>query len=354
MESPAVPWPPGTPRAATAGANAGTSSARQPLHLRRRRPAPNAVGSVARRRTMPSSAGSGSKTTSVSPPFTAVTNPPTPRTKGTGGRRHISSPRTSVRPDRLRLTDALSQTTADSQPPGSATSSMAVTWDSLAPPDAGGSTVTTERSEEENVFLRRYFFTERGYETDRMPAQKHFDVVMPDAPPEYVSDHLYCRYVDFLKEGNAPSAHELGLLDPTTDAPNTLRIAEWLRKAHPRTRLDACPMFFLAKQVLTNLMDGEVAQANQRIALCRIWVWAQGYVMRSGCIARYKADVRVAAPLSPAATTLQHQSRPRSAASFRWIAVLKTSVLFCDRIGICPRTSSCLSKSSSAPAHTCA
>ena len=123
--------------------------------------------------------------------------------------------------------------------------------------------MTTERSEEENVFLRRYFFTERGYETDRMPAQKHFDVVMPDAPPEYVSDHLYCRYVDFLKEGNAPSAHELGLLDPTTDAPNTLRIAEWLRKAHPRTRLDACPMFFLAKQVLTNLMDGEVAQANQ-------------------------------------------------------------------------------------------
>ena len=110
---------------------------------------------------MPSSAGSGSKTTSVSPPFTAVTNPPTPRTKGTGGRRHISSPRTSVRPDRLRLTDALSQTGGSG-----AGSSLAVTWDSLAPPDAGGSTVTTERSEEENVFLRRYFFTERGYETD--------------------------------------------------------------------------------------------------------------------------------------------------------------------------------------------
>ena len=110
---------------------------------------------------------------------------------------------------------------------------------------------------------RRYFFTERAHETDRMPAQKHFDVIMGDTPPEQPADHLYCRYVDFLKEGNEPDAAKLGLLDEHQHA-NPEAIYEWIRNARPRTRLDAAPMFVLAKQLVSNLMDGDLAEAHKR------------------------------------------------------------------------------------------
>lgn len=110
---------------------------------------------------------------------------------------------------------------------------------------------------------RRYFFTERAHETERMPMQKHFDVMMQDAPPEQAADYIYCRYVDFLKEGSCPQASDIGLIDADTQSANVIRIAEWLRKARPRTRLDAAPMFVLAKQVIENLLDGDLAAAHR-------------------------------------------------------------------------------------------
>lgn len=109
---------------------------------------------------------------------------------------------------------------------------------------------------------RRYFFTERAHETDRMPAQKHFDVVMEDNPPEQAADYLYCRYVDFLKDGE-PDAAKLGLINEDQQA-NPEEISKWLRNARPRTRLDAAPMFVLAKQLVNNLLDGDLAAAHRR------------------------------------------------------------------------------------------
>eukprot|EP01043_Picozoa_sp_COSAG02_P043997 COSAG02_NODE_3881_length_6092_cov_50.388954_2_plen_1221_part_00 len=204
-------------------------------------------------------------TSSKSPPFTAVSTPGAgldPSSRLRPDPRHIGSPRKSCRPSRLN--DSLSQSAGgmSGMQPGSAPSSLSVTWDSVSPDDDPA--MSTLSREDKATFMRRYFFTERGYETDRMPAQKHFDVLMQDAPPEYAGDHLYCRYVDFMREGKEqPRAEDLGLIDEASNSPNTMVIAEWLRSAHPRTRLDACPMFFLTKQILINLMDGEVATANR-------------------------------------------------------------------------------------------
>ena len=201
---------------------------------------------------------------SMSPPFTAVSAPPVPASPRLRPQpRHISSPRSSTRP--ARLADSLSSTAPPGSAPlpGSAPASLTVTWGSLTPDDGVvDPALATMSSEDQATYMRRYFFTERGFEADRLPSSKHFDVMMADVAPEFAGDHLYCRYTDFLAK-EEPRAEDLGLIDEATNAPNTTLIAEWLRNARPRTRLDACPMYFLAKQILINLMDGEVAQANR-------------------------------------------------------------------------------------------
>eukprot|EP01046_Picozoa_sp_COSAG06_P014071 COSAG06_NODE_861_length_11897_cov_4.482878_9_plen_208_part_01 len=204
MEPPVAPWPPMTPRAATAGANAGvTAPATSRMSLRASAPAPPSAGSVGALRPLAENARDPRKlASSMSPPFTAVSQPgsvpgPTsPRLRPNP--RHISSPRTSSRP--ARLTDSLSQS-GGSSAPGSAPASLSVTWDSVSPDDGADPAMSTLSGEDKATFMRRYFFTERGYETDRMPSQKHFDVLMNDAAPEFAGDHLYCRYVDFMREG---------------------------------------------------------------------------------------------------------------------------------------------------------
>ena len=111
----------------------------------------------------------------------------------------------------------------------------------------------------ETRVLRRFFFAgsdaERG---DRYPVISHYDVLMEmDERIDSTLDHLRYRYVDFL---TLADAH--GVINRDTNTADIGELSRWLDAARPRTRLDAYPLFVLAKQILRSMLSGELKLAN--------------------------------------------------------------------------------------------
>ena len=109
-------------------------------------------------------------------------------------------------------------------------------------------------------------------------SSRHFDVVMdgendPDTEGsnEEFTDHLRCRYVDFLRLSPSPdmppSAESAGLtrkLDNGEELVDVGAVAKFLDAAKPRTRLDAFPMFVMAKDVIRVLLSDKLSYSYSR------------------------------------------------------------------------------------------
>lgn len=105
---------------------------------------------------------------------------------------------------------------------------------------------------------------ERVVEKTTIGCPKHYDVIV-DAEDgvEYTGDHVRYRYVDFLTsrplDDSGAAAQKLDSIQS---------IAEWLDTSHPYTRLDAYPLFILAKDVIRRLMRHELhSHDNEKIRI---------------------------------------------------------------------------------------
>ena len=125
---------------------------------------------------------------------------------------------------------------------------------------------------------RRFFVGEGALQPDRARGRervvakttvgcpKHYDVMLDaDDGVEYSGDHVRYRYVDFLTsrplDDGAAAAEKFE---------STQAVATWLDTSHPHTRLDAYPLFILAKDVIRRLLRHEIHSHDSekiRIAL---------------------------------------------------------------------------------------
>ena len=101
----------------------------------------------------------------------------------------------------------------------------------------------------ETRVLRRYFF-----QGTPSTGTMHFDVLIePGDKIDASTDHLRYRYVDFMTQ---PGMHSVVNTDN-----NTVDIGElqhWLEVAKARTRIEAYPLFVVAKEVLQYLLRDEL------------------------------------------------------------------------------------------------
>ena len=108
------------------------------------------------------------------------------------------------------------------------------------------------------VVLRRYFFATPA--TARL-GSLHFDVLLDPADKiDHSTDHLRYRYVDFLTLPGAQS-----VLDLDSNSADIEDIRSWLDGARPQTRIEAYPLFVVAKELLHHLLQGGVT-FNNRLA----------------------------------------------------------------------------------------
>ena len=78
----------------------------------------------------------------------------------------------------------------------------------------------------------------------------HFDVLLdPEDKIDGSTDHLRYRYVDFL---TLPGAK--GILDRRTNSADIEDVRSWLDEAKPATRIEAYPLFVVAKELLHHLL----------------------------------------------------------------------------------------------------
>ena len=123
---------------------------------------------------------------------------------------------------------------------------------------------------------RRFFVGGTDFSADRAQGRervvakttigcpKHYDVLMdPDDAVEFSGDHVRYRYVDFLTNR--------ALEDKDAKSFESCEaVAQWLDTSHPYTRLDAYPLYILAKDVIRRLLSHELHSDDKekfRIAL---------------------------------------------------------------------------------------
>lgn len=107
---------------------------------------------------------------------------------------------------------------------------------------------------------------ERVVEKTTVGCPKHYDVLVDDEDGlEYSGDHVRYRYVDFLTSRPLADGSAAAQTFESTQA-----VAKWLDTSHPYTRLDAYPLFILAKDVIRRLLRHELHSHDSekvRIAL---------------------------------------------------------------------------------------
>ncbi len=124
---------------------------------------------------------------------------------------------------------------------------------------------------------RRYYFPgispspnlqgEVVQHTNRVES-RHFDVKLPaksttEGTDGSFEDHLEFRYVDFL-EAARPTLDDIGVLTKDREA-DVGEIAHFLDVASPRTRLDAYPMWILAKQIIRLLLQKRIGLRDREM-----------------------------------------------------------------------------------------
>ena len=118
--------------------------------------------------------------------------------------------------------------------------------------------VAAAAASSEPVVLRRYFFATPA--TQRL-GSLHFDVLLdPKDKIDHSTDHLRYRYVDFL---TLPGAQ--GVLDRKSNSADIEDIRSWLDGARPQTRIEAYPLFVVAKELLHHLLKGGVTFNNRLV-----------------------------------------------------------------------------------------
>ncbi len=107
---------------------------------------------------------------------------------------------------------------------------------------------------------------ERVVEKTTVGCPKHYDVLVDDDDGlEYSGDHVRYRYIDFLTSRPLADGAAAAQTFESVQA-----VAKWLDTSHPYTRLDAYPLFILAKDVIRRLLRHELHSHDNekmRIAL---------------------------------------------------------------------------------------
>ena len=133
---------------------------------------------------------------------------------------------------------------------------------------------------------------------------RHFDVKLPassttEGTDGSFEDHLEFRYVDFL-ETSAPTLNDIGVLTKDGEA-DVGEIAHFLNSADPRTRLDAFPMWVLAKQIIRLLLQMRVGLRDKEMeALRKLMQDAQDRMthLHDQLVAEQKANAELRAQLT--------------------------------------------------------
>ena len=133
---------------------------------------------------------------------------------------------------------------------------------------------------------------------------RHFDVRLPaqsttEGTDNSFEDHLEFRYVDFL-EVSAPTLTDIGVLTKDKEA-DVGEIAHFLAAANPRTRLDAYPMWILAKQIIQLLLQKQVGLRDKEMERLKKLVQnAQDEMtaMHDQLVREQKANIELRAQLS--------------------------------------------------------
>ena len=133
---------------------------------------------------------------------------------------------------------------------------------------------------------------------------RHFDVKLPahsttEGTDNSFEDHLEFRYVDFL-EVSAPTLTDIGVLTKDKEA-DVGEIAHFLDAANPRTRLDAYPMWILAKQIIRLLLQKQVGLRDKEMeSLKKLVQSAQDEMttMHDQLVREQKANVKLRAQLT--------------------------------------------------------
>jgi hypothetical protein len=126
---------------------------------------------------------------------------------------------------------------------------------------------------------RRYFF-DPGERRNAHPLPQHYDVILnssTDATGDGASDHLSCRYADFLAPELATSwgaqeggAHEGVRAGAGAEAEvDVAHLSEFFTAAEPRTRLDAYPMFIIVRDLLRRQMAGTLQLRDSQLQKLR-------------------------------------------------------------------------------------
>ena len=144
--------------------------------------------------------------------------------------------------------------------------------------------------------LRRYFFAA----PDARQVPLHFDVLLdPEDKIDGSTDHLRYRYVDFL---TLPGAE--GILDRRTNSADIEDVRSWLDEAKPATRIEAYPLFVVAKELLHHLLEGGVTFGNRAADSLRAELDAASKKMESLREAAAAAEAVLAAEISEASARI--------------------------------------------------
>ena len=109
--------------------------------------------------------------------------------------------------------------------------------------------------------LRRYFFAQPAAH-GTYSAALHFDVLLDaDDKIDASTDHLRYRYVDFLTLPVAASI--ITMVNGTVPTVDVATVRRWLDSSKPKTKLEAYPMFVVAKQMLKYLLSDELVFTHE-------------------------------------------------------------------------------------------
>lgn len=133
--------------------------------------------------------------------------------------------------------------------------------------DAGRRRVSSPTHADRRKVTRRYFFEGTPGPAGRaLPSAHHYDVFLDgDEGTEgtEIHDHMTCRYVDFLTQPVAQNLRHGKSVDIS-------ELRSFLMYSRPRTRLDAYPLWVLAKDLLRSLLTEKLDWANKEAEQLRV------------------------------------------------------------------------------------
>eukprot|EP01043_Picozoa_sp_COSAG02_P037520 COSAG02_NODE_2823_length_7948_cov_14.628105_1_plen_1034_part_10 len=143
-------------------------------------------------------------------------------------------------------------------------------------PSSGSDASQVARSAQINPpTVRRFFFSANGLDkhSKKLPAAHHYDVLLEDGDGTEgpnLQDEIQCRYIDFLAAAAGGDITGLSWTNPSLN--DVMKVAEFLDRCAPRTRLDGYPLYIILKDVLRRLLRGQIEATSQAEAELRAQV----------------------------------------------------------------------------------